>query len=114
MLVAQIMSTSIFNLEVKKMSIRVTLDCQIKTNKHQELIKFLEDNLPNVRGFKGNLRVSVLFDMKNTNMLLDEEWLSVEDHEAYLKYVEQNGVLGMLNSYLKYPPQITYYFKKEI
>lgn len=103
-----------FNIEVQKMSVRVTLNCQLNTPKNQELIRFLEDNLSNVRGFKGNLQVSVLFDEKNTEMLLDEEWLTVDDHQAYLKFIEQNGILVKLSSFLKSPPQIKYYYKKEI
>jgi quinol monooxygenase YgiN len=96
------------------MSIRVTLNCQLNTNKFHELIPFLEDNLPNVRGYKGNLKVSVLFNKENTEMLLDEEWLSVEDHQAYLNYIDENGVLGMLKTFLDSPPDIKYYIKKNI
>jgi quinol monooxygenase YgiN len=96
------------------MSIRVTLNCQLNTNKIQELIPFLEDNLPNVRSYKGNLKVSVLFNKENTEMLLDEEWLSVEDHQAYLNHIDENGVLGMLKAFLDSPPDIKYYIKSDI
>ncbi len=96
------------------MSIRVTLNCQIKPDHFQELLPFLETNLPNVRGFNGNLRVSVLFNNENSEMLLDEEWLSVDNHQAYLKFIEDNGVLGKLGAFLDSPPQIRYFQQFEI
>ena len=96
------------------MSVRVTLNCQVVPERFEMLSRFLEDNLPNVRGFKGNMQVSVLFDDKNHEMLLDEEWLSVESHQSYLKFIEGNGVLEKLGNFLKVPPQIKYFKRLEI
>lgn len=96
------------------MSVRVTLNCQVKSDQFQALLLFLEDNLPNVRGFKGNTQVSVLFDEKNNEMLLDEEWLTVENHQEYLKFISENGVLEELSSFLSAPPIIKYFDKVEI
>jgi quinol monooxygenase YgiN len=96
------------------MSVRVTLNCQVNKDKLQELIPFLEANLPNVRGFKGNLKVCVLFDRENTEMLLDEEWLSMEDHQAYLNYIDENDVLEKLKAFLNSAPQIKYFIQKEM
>lgn len=96
------------------MSVRVTLNCQVRPEQFEELTPFLEDNLPNVRGFQGNMQVSVLYDKENCEMLLDEEWLSIESHRAYLKFIDENGVLGQLSAFLKAPPQIKYFKKVEI
>jgi quinol monooxygenase YgiN len=96
------------------MSVRVTLTCKVKPVQFEMLIPFLEENLPNARGFKGNLRVSVLYDEESSEMLLDEEWLSVESHRAYLKFIEKNGVLGKLGDFLETPPQIKYFKSVEI
>ena len=96
------------------MSVQVTLNCPLKAKNFQELKLFLETNLPNVRGFKGNLRVSVLFDETNNEMLLDEEWLSVESHQTYLKFIEDNGILAQLASFLSEPPQIKYFQRVEL
>ncbi|UTV29909.1 putative quinol monooxygenase [Photobacterium atrarenae] len=96
------------------MSVRVTLNCQLKPGRFQTLLSFLEDNLPNVRSFKGNLQVSVLFDEGNNEMLLDEEWLTVESHQAYLSFINSNGVLEELSSFLSSPPIIKYFDKAEI
>ncbi len=91
------------------MSVRVTLSCQVKPGSLQSLLPFLEDNLPNVRGFQGNLQVSVLINKEGNEMLLDEEWLSVEKHSAYLEFIGKNGVLAELSSFLSVPPQIKYF-----
>lgn len=96
------------------MSVRVTLNCKVKPEQFERLTPFLEENLPNVRGFKGNLRVSVLYDKESREMLLDEEWLSVESHRAYLKFIDKNGVLGNLGNFLEMPPQIKYFKSMEI
>ncbi|WP_100913710.1 putative quinol monooxygenase [Pseudoalteromonas spongiae] len=96
------------------MSVKVTLNCQVKTEQFQALLPFLESNLPNVRGFKGNIHVSVLFDEENNEMLLDEEWLTIEDHREYLSFIHENGVLKELSSFLSEPPIIKYFNKVEI
>jgi len=96
------------------MSIRVTLNCQVKPEQYETLIPFLEENLPNVRGFKGNMQVCVLYDKENCEMLLDEEWLSIENHQAYLKFIDGNGVLSKLSAFLNAPPQIKYFRRVEI
>ena len=96
------------------MSVKVTLNCQVKSDMFGALLPFLEENLPHVRGFKGNLQVRVLFDEKNNEMLLDEEWLTVDSHQAYLSFIGENGVLQQLGSFLQAPPQIKYFNHVEI
>ncbi len=96
------------------MSIRVTLNCQVKTGQFNTLLPFLEENLPNVRGFYGNTKVKVLFDETNSEMLLDEEWLSAERHQDYLKFISENGVLDALGEFLVRPPQIKYFKRVDI
>ena len=91
------------------MSIQVALNCKVKDEAFKSLLKFLEKNIGNVRGFEGNVRVTVRYDSENNEMLLDEEWLSVQHHENYLKYIEDNGVLSALVEFFKEPPKINYY-----
>ncbi|MDD1795464.1 antibiotic biosynthesis monooxygenase [Enterovibrio sp. ZSDZ42] len=96
------------------MSVRVTLNCQVKADQFELLYPFLEINLPNVRGFQGNRRVSVLYDTNSDEMLLDEEWLSVESHQAYLQHIAENGVLAKLAEFLLSPPQIKYFEQLDV
>lgn len=91
------------------MSVRVTLNCKVKAGQFEALLPFLEKNLPNVRGFQGNTKVKVLFDEESSEMLLDEDWLSIESHKAYLGFINENGVLAELGGFLAEPPQIKYF-----
>lgn len=96
------------------MSVRVTLNCQIKTEQFEVLLSFLEQNLPNVRGFNGCMSVTVYFDKARTEMLLEEEWISIEHHQSYIRHIEINGVLGELAEFLSSDPTIKYFDKSDI
>jgi quinol monooxygenase YgiN len=91
------------------MGVRVTLNCQVKPGQFESLLPFLEENLPNVRGFHGNTKVKVLFDKETSEMLLDEEWLSIDNHKSYIEFISGNGVLEALVEFLVGPPQIRYF-----
>ena len=92
------------------MTVKVTLNCQLKRDLFEVLLPFLEKNLPTVRGFNGCVSVNVYFDSERAEMLLEEEWVSVEAHQSYLKFIEGNGVLGELASHLSAAPTIKYFF----
>ena len=96
------------------MRVRVTLNCPLKPGGVTSLRDFLENNLPNVRGFKGNLNVSVLFSEDNSEMLLDEQWLTRESHLAYLQHIDENGVLNQLAEFLSAPPEIKYFIQADL
>ena len=96
------------------MSYRVMLESKIKLELKKPLFIFLEENLPNVRSFKGCMNVTVLFDEQSGDMLFDEEWISKEHHQAYLAFIQDNGVLADLAAFLQGPPKINYYSKVEI
>lgn len=94
------------------MSIRVTLNCTVKPGQFETLSPFLKQNLPNVRGFDGCVKVSVYFNNVGSEMLLEEEWLSIKQHQRYIEHIDGNGVLGELAQFLESAPIIKY-FKKE-
>lgn len=96
------------------MSYRVLLESTARTETIDSLFPFLEENLPNVRSFKGCLNVTVLFDEATKQMMFDEEWKSKEDHQAYMAFIESNGVLADLAGFLVGPPTISYYRKMDI
>ncbi|MFT5755712.1 MAG: quinol monooxygenase YgiN [Alteromonadaceae bacterium] len=96
------------------MSVRVTLNCQVKPKELEVLLPFLEKNLPNVREFNGCMSVTVYFDKDSSEMLLEEEWLSCEHHQAYIKHIENNGILGELAGFLASSPVIKYLQKVEV
>ncbi|WP_160317410.1 hypothetical protein [Pseudoalteromonas sp. R3] len=47
-------------------------------------------------------------------ILLDEEWLTVESHQNYLSFIQDNGVLDKLSAFLCVLPVIKYFDKVEI
>ncbi|MBL4880338.1 MAG: antibiotic biosynthesis monooxygenase [Oleispira sp.] len=96
------------------MNVRVTLNCQVKPDQFEMLLPFLEKKLPNVRGFDGCISVTVYFDKGSLEMLLEEEWLSIEHHQTYIKHIESNGVLGELAAFLASAPIIKYLEKTDV
>lgn len=96
------------------MKVRVTLNCQVKPDRLEVLLPFLEKNLPNVRGFDGCISVTVYFDKGSLEMLLEEEWLSVEQHKTYIKFIRSNGILAELASFLALSPVIKYFQKSDL
>jgi quinol monooxygenase YgiN len=91
------------------MTIRVTLSCLVKPDSLERLKKFLAENLPNVRNFAGCSEVNVYFDQLKQEMLIEERWLSIKQHQTYLKHIEDNGVLAGLGSFFQQAPEIKYF-----
>jgi quinol monooxygenase YgiN len=90
------------------MGVKVIIESDIKKDGLSDLLPFLEANLPNVRGFSGCLNVTVLLNRDTGKMVLDEEWLTVDHHQEYIKFITDNGVMDELRSFLESPPEIKY------
>jgi quinol monooxygenase YgiN len=91
------------------MSYRVLLESKAKTSSKDSLFAFLENNQPIARSFKGCLNVSILYNAETNLLLFVEEWLSKEDHQADITFIEKNGVMAKLADFLVGPPTINYY-----
>ncbi|OUS24643.1 hypothetical protein A9Q99_24055 [Gammaproteobacteria bacterium 45_16_T64] len=96
------------------MSLRVTLVCQVAPNQFSTLQPFLVENLPNVRSFDGCMGVTVYFNEDTHSLLLEEEWLSQQQHGNYLQSITDNGIMAKLGSFLAGPPTIEYFSKQVI
>ncbi|MDX1755384.1 MAG: antibiotic biosynthesis monooxygenase [Marinobacter sp.] len=96
------------------MSYRVLLTSTVKPDQKAALLPFLEANLPNVRSFNGCLNVTVLYDDETRQMVFDELWTTKEAHQAYLAFIDENGVLAELAAFLEGPPEIGYYLQLDI
>ncbi len=97
-----------------KMRKKVIIESTLKPSQQEKVLPFLEKNLPNVRGFKGCLQVTVFLDSESRKMIFDEDWLSVEHHQQYIKAISENGVMGQLASFLEAPPEIKYFDQIDI
>ena len=87
----------------------VTLKMTVKDGAFDALSAFLEESLPNVRGFAGALSVTLYHDAATRAFLIHEEWMNREHHQAYLAFIEENGVMAALLEFMEAPPEITYY-----
>ncbi|MCG8312344.1 MAG: antibiotic biosynthesis monooxygenase [Pseudomonadales bacterium] len=96
------------------MTYQVFIESTANPDTLDSLMNFLEENLPNVRSFKGCLKVSILFDSETHQMLFEEEWITKENHQAYMQSIEENGILGALSEHLLGMPKISYYQKLDI
>jgi quinol monooxygenase YgiN len=71
----------------------------------------LVENLPNVRSFSGCFSVDVCFSLDGKEMLLAEQWESVQHHQNYIEYISANGVMQLLRSHLIADPDVNYFEK---
>ena len=91
------------------MSIWVTLEMTVQEGKYEQLLAFLEEKLPAVRGFDGALSVSLFYDEDSKKLLILEEWKSKAHHGAYISSIQENGVLTSLVGFMTAPPDVQYY-----
>ena len=91
------------------MSVWVTLKMKVKQGLFDRLSDFLTANLPNVRGVDGTLKVNLFYDPDSQIFLLHEEWASKEHHQAYIKFIQERGVMQDLLAFMESEPEVTYY-----
>ena len=91
------------------MSIVVNLQSKVKLETITELVSFIEEKLPAVRGFTGCMHVSICLNEESGDLLFNEKWSSKEAHENYLLSIQNNGVMSQLIGYLSVPPSVTYF-----
>ncbi len=89
--------------------VKVILDMKAKSDLVPKYMVFLEENLPNVRGFEGCKSVEVYFNEETKEMAIDEIWASKAHHQNYIKFITENGVMKQLVSFLEKEPMVRYY-----
>jgi quinol monooxygenase YgiN len=92
-----------------KMTKKVILEFKVEKNKVKPLMVFLNKNLENVRSFDGCSQVEVYYNPDEDKMIFDEMWESVEQHQKYLGFITENGVMAELASFLASKPEIKYF-----
>ena len=96
------------------MTITVNICATLKDPSDKRFEAFLEDNLPNVRGFKGARSVELYLDDSTGRFCLHEVWQSQAHHQAYMAFIEEKGVLAKLAGFFSGPPEVTYYRKMDL
>jgi len=95
------------------MSVIVTLEAEVKEGQKENLIDMLKEFLPDTRKYKGFIDISINFQRDSRHVLFFEEWMSVEDYEAYLSWRGETGVMDRLGSVFVSAPAILY-FDREV
>lgn len=91
------------------MNKKVIIESVVKKSAYDSLLSFLQSNLSTVRGFEGCFGVRVFLDKESGEMIFDEEWLSVDQHQKYIKFIAESGVMDKLIAHLESPPKIKYF-----
>ena len=88
---------------------KVLLKMSVKEQTKVSFLSFLKEKIPVVRGFGGCNSVDLFFNNDSLEMVIVEEWISIEDHKKYIQSIIQNGVMEQLVQFLSNEPSITYY-----
>jgi quinol monooxygenase YgiN len=91
------------------MSILVLLEGKVKEGSAEALENILQEIFPSTRSYQGCRGITAAFDSERKSVILVEEWDSQSDHEKYLNWRKETGVLGNLLGQLDGEPSIRYF-----
>ena len=92
------------------MSITVILEAPVKTEEISNMKTYLAKILPESRTYEGCKGFDLYFDAENEgNMVIIEQWDSRSQHEKYLGWRTETGVMDKLGGMLAGPPSIRYF-----
>ena len=78
-----------------------------KDDKSTDLIKLLEDLIPETRMFPGCIDMKILRNEEKPNdFVFSGVWKSASDYQKYLEYRTNQGVIDKLGNLLSSPPEI--------
>lgn len=90
------------------MSVLVTIEAAVKDRKAFD--DFAKRILSDTRAFEGCRGLTVHYDEQAPEkVLLVEQWESRADHEKYLAWRQETGVLDEIMAQLEGPPSIRYF-----
>jgi quinol monooxygenase YgiN len=92
------------------MSVLVLLEAPVKSEKVSSMKSFLEEILPETRAYKGCQAIDMYFNTEDAGkMVLVEHWDSRPNHEKYLGWRTETGVMEKIGAMLAGPPTIRYF-----
>jgi quinol monooxygenase YgiN len=92
------------------MSITVILEAPVKAEEVSNMKSYLTKILPESRAYDGCRGFDLYFDMENEGkMVIVEQWDSRSQHEKYLGWRTETGVMDKLGGMLAGPPNIRYF-----
>jgi quinol monooxygenase YgiN len=97
------------------MSVMVLLEAPVKAEEVSNMKSYLAEVLPDTRTYDGCRGMNVYFDTgSETSMVMVEQWDSRSQHEKYLGWRTETGVMDRLASMLAGPPSIRYFGRAEV
>ena len=92
------------------MSILATADFFVKPEKIEEFLALLKAALPDTRGFKGCEHLDTYVNQDEPgHVFLVETWEARSDHQSYLGWRMETGMMDMLEPYVTAPPKFAYF-----
>tara|TARA_B110000503_G_C6900146_1_gene310369 strand:+ start:276 stop:566 length:291 start_codon:yes stop_codon:yes gene_type:complete len=91
------------------MIIKVLIEFPLRSGKLEELCKLLKNILIETRAFSGCLKAETCAATDESSVILIEEWESRSDHENYLAWRIETGLIKALEPYVSAPPTISYF-----
>jgi quinol monooxygenase YgiN len=92
------------------MSVTVLLEAPVKTGEISNMQSYLAEILPETRTYHGCRGIDAYFSTDNKGTLvLVEHWDSRPQHEKYLGWRTETGVMGRIGGMLAGPPSIRYF-----
>ena len=92
------------------MSVMVLLEAPVKSEDVSNIKSYMAKILPDTRVYDGCQGIDVYFNTADAgNMVLVEHWDSRAQHEKYLGWRTETGVMDKIGGMLAGPPSIRYF-----
>ena len=86
------------------MSVIVLLTLKTKPNAYEEFGDILKNILVDTASFEGCEGIYAAGDQEDHTYLLFENWASIENQKAYMKWRQERGDLDVFGTVLREPP----------
>lgn len=96
------------------MSTIVILEADVKPESKSKLLTRLMQLLPETKQYKGFINISIHSEEDTNQVVFYEEWQTVDDYHAYLKWRTETGVMKELGDTFNSPPSIRYFNTEEL
>ena len=92
------------------MSVHVMLEINVKPESADDLNTLMKEILPDTRAYDGCEGITVQSNVDDSNnVVILEQWQSRENHEKYLAWRTETGVMDKIGSMLVSEPSLRYF-----
>ena len=92
------------------MTVMATAEFFIRPERADEFLQLLQGALPDTRAFKGCEGLETFVNQDDVgHIFLVEKWAERADHESYLAWRTEQGMLDVLADFVSAPPKFQYF-----